>query len=144
MGASRFLARLNRIKEISSSDFIAVVQPGVKTLQLQDAVEKIGLYHPPDPASKANCSIGGNIATNAGGPRCLKYGVTRDFVLGIEVVLADGTVARLGSRTHKNKARFSLWSACLSGQQGLLGIVTEATSKKFFLIPPFRALPSSV
>jgi glycolate oxidase subunit GlcD len=136
-GIALSLARLNRIKEISSSDFIAVVQPGVKTLQLQEAVEKIGLYYPPDPASKADCSIGGNIATNAGGPRCLKYGVTRDFVLGIEVVLADGTVARLGSRTHKNKTGFDLVGLFV-GSEGLLGIVTEATLK-LLPLPPFRA-----
>ncbi|MGF2075903.1 FAD-binding oxidoreductase, partial [Enterococcus casseliflavus] len=82
------------------------VQPQVLTKTLQDAVEARGLFYPPDPASRADCSLGGNIATNAGGPRCLKYGVTRDYVLGLEVVLADGTIARLGSRTHKNKSGF--------------------------------------
>src|SRR2546429_9258653 len=76
------LARMNRIIEINERDFVAVVQPGVITQHLQDAVERHGLYYPPDPASRAECSIGGNIATNAGGPRCLKYGVTRDYVLG--------------------------------------------------------------
>ena len=80
------LERMNRIKEISVADFVAVVEPGVTTQKLQDAVEKRGLFYPPDPASRANSAIGGNIATNAGGPRCLKYGVTRDYVLGIEVV----------------------------------------------------------
>src|SRR3954468_20246871 len=78
------LARLNRIKEINAADFVAVVQAGVITKDLQDAVEKRRLYYPPDPASRAESFIGGNIATNAGGPRCLKYGVTRDYVLGLE------------------------------------------------------------
>jgi glycolate oxidase len=120
------LARMNRIREINPLDFVAVVQPGVITQRLQEAVEKRGLYYPPDPASRADCTIGGNIATNAGGPRCLKYGVTRDYVLGVEVVLSDGSVVRLGSRTHKNKTGFDL-ARLFVGSEGLLGIVTEAT-----------------
>src|ERR1700752_1714646 len=100
--------RMNRIKEINEHDFVAVVEPGVITHHLQRAVEKVGRFYPPDPASKADCSIGGNIATNAGGPRCLKYGVTREYVLGLEVVLADGAIVRVGSRTHKNKTGFDL------------------------------------
>src|SRR2546426_810986 len=75
------LERMNRIKEIHRTDFVAVVEAGVITKDLQDAVEELGLFYPPDPASRADCSIGGNLATNAGGPRCLKYGVTRDYVL---------------------------------------------------------------
>ncbi len=103
------LERMNRIKEINAADFVAVVQPGVDHGDnCRTAVEKRGLFYPPDPASRANNFIGGNIATNAGGPRCLKYGVTRDYVLGLEVVLADGTVVRLGGRTHKNKTGFDL------------------------------------
>lgn len=129
--------RLNRIKDISSEDFVAVVQPAVLTKQLQDAVEKLGLFYPPDPASRADCSLGGNIATNAGGPRCLKYGVTRDYVLGLEVVLADGTVTRLGSRTHKNKSGFDLWRFFV-GSEGMLGVITEATLK-LLPLPPDRA-----
>ncbi|MEK7707243.1 MAG: FAD-binding oxidoreductase, partial [Verrucomicrobiota bacterium] len=82
--------RLNRIREINPGDFVAVVQAGVITKDLQEAVEKRGLFYPPDPASRGESFIGGNIATNAGGPRGLKYGVTRDYVLGLEVVLADG------------------------------------------------------
>src|SRR6185503_8862593 len=131
------LARMNRIVEISARDFVAVVQPGVVTQQLQDAVERHGLYYPPDPASRADCSIGGNIATNAGGPRCLKYGVTRDYVLGLEVVLADGSVVQLGSRTHKNKTGFDL-TRLFVGSEGLLGVVTGATLK-LLPLPPFRA-----
>jgi glycolate oxidase subunit GlcD len=131
------LARMNRIKEINAADFVAVVQPGVNTAKLQQAVEKRGLFYPPDPASRADNFIGGNIITNAGGPRCLKYGVTRDYVLGLEVVLANGTVLRLGGRTHKNKTGFELHRLFV-GSEGLLGVVTEATLK-LLPLPPFRA-----
>lgn len=136
-GIALSLARMNRIKEINRQDFVAVVQPGVITQRLQEAAERQGLYYPPDPASRKDCSIGGNIVTNAGGPRCLKYGVTRDYVLGLEVVLADGSVARLGSRTHKNKTGFDL-ARFFVGSEGHLGIVTEATLK-LLPLPPFRA-----
>ena len=87
---------------------VAVVQAGVITKTLQDEVEKQGLFYPPDPASRVDCTLGGNIATNAGGPRCLKYGVTRDYVLGLEVVLADGRVLRTGRRTVKGVAGYDL------------------------------------
>ena len=90
------LERMNRIKEISAGDFVAVAEPGVILKTLQDAVERQALYYPPDPASRADCSLGGTVATNAGGPRCLKYGVTRDYILGVEAVLADGAVVALG------------------------------------------------
>ena len=136
-GIALSLERMKRIKEINVADFVAVVQPGVVTAILQEAVEKRRLFYPPDPASRADNSIGGNIATNAGGPRCLKYGVTRDYVLALEVVLADGTVLRLGRRTHKNKTGFELHRLFV-GSEGLLGIVTEATLK-LIPLPPFRA-----
>jgi glycolate oxidase len=131
------LERMDRIREISPTDFVAVVEAGVNTQKLQDKVEKLGLFYPPDPASRAQNFIGGNIATNAGGPRCLKYGVTRDYVLGLEVVLAQGTVVRLGGRTHKNKTGFEL-QRLFVGSEGLLGIVTEATLK-LLPLPPYRA-----
>ncbi len=131
------LARMNRILEIKPADFVAVVQAGANTQELQSAVEQLGLFYPPDPASKKDTSIGGNIVTNAGGPRCLKYGVTRDYVLGLQVVLADGTVVRLGGRTHKNKTGFELHRLFV-GSEGLLGVVTEATLK-LIPLPPFRA-----
>jgi glycolate oxidase len=136
-GIALSLEQMNCIKEINAGDFVAVVQPGVTTQQLQDAVEERGLFYPPDPASRADCSLGGNIATNAGGPRCLKYGVTRDYVLGLEVVLAGGAVVRLGGRTHKNKTGFD-FTRLLVGSEGLLGVVTEATLK-LLPLPPFRA-----
>jgi glycolate oxidase len=129
--------RMNRIKEINDDDFVGVVEPGVITAAFQEAAEKKGLYYPPDPASRADCSLGGNIATNAGGPRCLKYGVTRDYVMGLEVVLADGMVTKLGGRCHKNKAGFDLHRLFV-GSEGLLGVVTEATLK-LIPKPPFRA-----
>jgi len=131
------LARMNRIKEINGADFVAVVQAGVITQDLQEAVEKRGLYYPPDPASRAQSFIGGNIATNAGGPRCLKYGVTRDFVLGLEAVLANGAVVRVGGRTHKNKTGFD-FARLFTGSEGMLAVITEATLK-LLPLPPFRA-----
>ena len=136
-GITLSVARLNRIKEINNRDFVAVVQAGVVTKELQDAVEKKGLYYPPDPASRADSFIGGNIATNAGGPRCLKYGVTRDYVLGLKVVLACGAVVHLGGRCHKNKTGFDLHRLFV-GSEGMLGIVTEATLK-LIPLPPYRA-----
>ena len=129
--------RMGKILEINPADFIAVVQPAVNTAAFQAAVEKLGRFYPPDPASRANNSLGGNIATNAGGPRCLKYGVTRDYVLGLQVVLADGTIVRLGGRTHKNKTGFDLHRLFV-GSEGLLGVITEATLK-LLPLPPFRA-----
>ena len=131
------LERMNRLLEINGRDFVTVVQPAVNTEQLQLAVEKQGLFYPPDPASRANNFIGGNIATNAGGPRCLKYGVTRDYVLGLEVVLANGDIVRLGGRTHKNKTGFDLHRLFV-GSEGLLGVITEATLK-LIPLPPYRA-----
>ena len=120
------VARMNQILELSPPDGLAVVQPGVITKTLQDTAAEKGWYYPPDPASLKECSLGGNIATNAGGPRCLKYGVTKNYVMGLEVVLADGTITRVGGRCHKNKTGFSLTELFI-GSEGLLGIVTEAT-----------------
>ena len=134
-------SKMDRIKEVSAEDFVAVVEPGVITGQLQEAARRKGLFYPPDPASLKDCSIGGNIATNAGGPRCLKYGVTRNYVLGLEVVLADGTVARVGGRTHKNKTGFDL-VGLFTGSEGMLGIVTEATLR-LLPWPPARAVLSA-
>jgi glycolate oxidase len=136
-GIALSVARMNRIKKIHVADGVAVVQPGVITGELQAAVRAKGLFYPPDPASLADCSIGGNIATNAGGPRCLKYGVTRHYVLGLEVVLADGRVLHCGGRTHKNKQGFDLIGSFV-GSEGLLGVVTEATLR-LLPHPPARA-----
>lgn len=119
-------ARMNRILEIRPEDGVVVVQPGVITGDLQDAVRELGWDYPPDPASLKECSIGGNIATNAGGPRCLKYGVTRNYVLGLEVILADGRVMRCGGAVHKNKTGFDLIGLFV-GSEGMLGVVSEIT-----------------
>ena len=129
--------RMAKILEINERDFVAVVQPAVNTAEFQAAVEKQKLFYPPDPASRANNSLGGNIATNAGGPRCLKYGVTRDYVLGLEVVLTNGDIVKLGGRTHKNKTGFDLHRLFV-GSEGLLGVITKATLK-LIPLPPFRA-----
>jgi len=135
------LQRMNRILEINPADAVAVVQPGVITGHLQSEVRARGLYYPPDPASLKECSIGGNIATNAGGPRCLKYGVTRHYVLGLTVVLASGEVLKTGGRTHKNKTGFDL-TALFVGSEGLLGVVTEAILR-LLPLPPARATLSA-
>ena len=140
-GIALSLARMNKIKEIHFPDAVAVVQPGVITGVLQAAAKKKKLFYPPDPASLKDCSIGGNIATNAGGPRCLKYGVTRNYVLGLEVVLADGRILRTGGRTHKNKTGFDLIGMFV-GSEGLLGVVTEATLR-LLPLPPARATLSA-
>lgn len=118
--------RMKRIIGIHPEDGVAIVEPGVITGDLQQAVRAVGWDYPPDPASLKECSIGGNIATNAGGPRCLKYGVTRNYVLGLEVVLADGRVLRTGGRLHKNKTGFDLIGIFV-GSEGMLGVVTEIT-----------------
>ena len=133
--------RMNRIKEINDADFVAVVEPAVITGVLQEAAKKKGLFYPPDPASLKDCSIGGNIATNAGGPRCLKYGVTRPYILGLQVALADGTLVRVGGRTHKNKTGFDLVGMFV-GSEGMLGVITEATLR-LLPNPPARATLSA-
>ena len=134
-------ARLNKILEIHAGDFVAVTQPAVITGKLQEAARAQGLFYPPDPASLDHCSIGGNVATNAGGPRCLKYGVTRNYILGLEVALADGTLVRVGGRTHKNKTGFDLVGMFV-GSEGLLGVITEITLR-LLPMPPARATLSA-
>jgi FAD/FMN-containing dehydrogenase len=136
-GIALSLMKMARIKEINAADSVAVVEPGVITSVIQAKTRERGLFYPPDPASLKECSIGGNIATNAGGPRCLKYGVTRHYVLGLEVVLANGDVLRTGGRTHKNKTGFDLIGLFV-GSEGLLGVVTEATLR-LLPLPPARA-----
>jgi glycolate oxidase len=125
------LARMNRIIEISKDDGLAVAQPGVITQELQQAVESLGMFYPPDPASSYQCTIGGNVATNAGGPRCLKYGVTGDYVLGLRVCLPGGALMRLGGRTIKNVTEYNL-AQLFVGSEGTLGVMTEITLR---LIP---------
>ena len=140
-GIALSLARMNRIKEISFADSIAIVEPGVITAELQAKAREQKLFYPPDPASKKDCSMGGNVATNAGGPRCLKYGVTRNYVIGLEVVLASGEILRTGGRVHKNKTGFDLIGLFV-GSEGMLGVVTEITVR-LLPMPPARATLSA-
>jgi glycolate oxidase len=140
-GVALSLMRMNRIKEVHFADAVAIVEPGVITVDLKAAVRAQRLFYPPDPASMKDCSLGGNIATNAGGPRCLKYGVTRNYVIGLEVVLANGDVLRTGGRVHKNKTGFNLIGLFV-GSEGMLGVVTEITLR-LLPLPPARATLSS-
>ena len=118
------LTRMNRILEIDTDNLIAVVEPGVVTGRLQKEVERLGLFYPPDPASKDFSTLGGNIAECAGGPRCVKYGVTRDYVLGLEVVTPTGSIIHTGGRTMKNVVGYDL-TRLFVGSEGTLGIVTR-------------------
>ena len=116
--------RLNKILEIDPENMCAVVQPGVINADLQKAVTGYGLMYPPDPASMFVCTIGGNVALNAGGPRGVKYGVTRDYLLGLEVVLPSGEVIRTGGKALKNVSGYDL-TRLMCGSEGTLGILTE-------------------
>lgn len=120
------LTRMNSVLALNADALIAVVQPGVINADLSAQAVAAGVWYPPDPASWEFSTIGGNLATNAGGLCCVKYGVTRDAVLGLEVVLADGSVMRTGSRTVKGVAGYDLVSL-LVGSEGTLGVITEAT-----------------
>ncbi len=123
--------RLNRILHIDENNLQVTVEPGVITQVLQEAVQEKGLYYPPDPSSRGSCFIGGNIAENAGGARAVKYGVTKDFVLNLEVVLPHGAIIRTGANTLKNATGFNL-TQLITGSEGTLGIITKAVLR---LIP---------
>ncbi len=120
--------RMARIRDIDTESLLAVVEPGVVTGQFQSTVEEHGLFYPPDPASLDSCSLGGNVAENAGGPRAFKYGVTREYVLGLELCLMGGKSLRLGKRTVKGVTGLDLVSLVV-GSEGILGVVTEMTLK---------------
>jgi len=119
------LTRMNRILEIDEENRTARVEAGIITADLEAAVEKLGLFYPPDPSSNEQSTIGGNIACNAGGPRCLKYGVTGDYVMGLTVVLHDGQVLQTGGKAIKNVVGYDL-TALFVGSEGTLGVITEA------------------
>ncbi|HEY0803663.1 MAG TPA: FAD-linked oxidase C-terminal domain-containing protein [Pseudonocardiaceae bacterium] len=131
--------RMNEILEIDPDNRLAVVQPGVVNLDFRTAVEKHGLFYPPDPSSYDWCTIGGNLSTNAGGLCCVKYGVTTDSVLGLEVVLADGELLRTGRRTVKGVAGYDLTKLFI-GSEGTLGVITSAT----VALKPLPQAPSTL
>jgi glycolate oxidase len=119
------MTRMNHILEIDEVNTTASVEAGVVTADLQTAVEKLGLFYPPDPSSLQHSTIGGNIACNAGGPRCLKYGVTGDYILGLTIVLADGRILHTGSKCIKDVVGYDL-TALFTGSEGTLGVIAEA------------------
>jgi glycolate oxidase len=135
------MSRLNRILEVDAENQVAVVEPGVITGQFQTAVRKEGLFYPPDPASRDFCTMGGNVAECSGGPSAVKYGVTRDYVLGLEVVLPDGRLMHTGVRTAKGVVGYDL-TRLFIGSEGTLGIITKIvvrllalpTHKKTYLV----------
>jgi glycolate oxidase len=137
-GLTIALTRMDRILEIDRSNLVVVTQPGILNVDLKKAVAAEGLFYAPDPASYEICSIGGNLGTNAGGLCCVKYGQTRDSVLGLEVVLADGRVIRTGGRYVKDVAGYAL-THLFVGSQGTLGIITEATLR-LRPTPPERSM----
>ncbi|MCB0772422.1 MAG: FAD-binding protein, partial [Flavobacteriales bacterium] len=124
-GLGLSLVRMNAIVAIDEQNLQVTVEPGVITQVLQEAVAEKGLYYPPDPGSRGSCTIGGNLAENAGGPRAVKYGVTRDFVLNLEVVLPNGEVIWTGANTLKNATGYDL-TRLIVGSEGTLGIITKA------------------
>jgi glycolate oxidase len=125
------LERLNRILEIDTANLQAIAEPGVTTQNFQEAVEKQGLFYPPDPASRGTCTLGGNLAECAGGPRAVKYGVTKDYVLGLEAVLPTGAIINAGGRVLKNVSGYNL-TQLIIGSEGTLAIITKII---FRLIP---------
>ena len=135
-GVVLVMSRLNRILEISRSDLVAVVEPGVILTRLKKAVELEGLYYPPDPASADFCTIGGNVAECAGGAVAVQYGVTRDYVLGLEVVLPTGELITAGTRTMKGVVGYDLTRLFL-GSEGTLGVITRITVR-LVAKPPAR------
>jgi glycolate oxidase len=123
--------KMNQILKIDEQNLQVITQPGVITQVLQETVKEKGLFYPPDPSSKGSCFIGGNVAENAGGPKAVKYGVTKDYVLNLEVVLANGEVIWTGANTLKNSTGYNL-TQLMVGSEGTLGIVTQIVLK---LIP---------
>ena len=125
------LSGMKQIKDIDRQEGIAIVEPGVILADLQRAVESEGLFYPPDPNSLDDCTLGGNVAENAGGPRAFKYGVTRDYVLGMDVLLIGGQRLHVGRRTRKGVTGYDV-TALLVGSEGTLGVIGDITLK---LIP---------
>ncbi len=127
-GVTLVMTRMNRILDIDEENMTATVETGLVTGKLQDAVEKLGLFYPPDPASLKTSTIGGNVAMGAGGPRAVKYGVTKDYVLALEVVLPDGEIVDLGARTVKSVVGYDI-TRLMIGSEGTLGVITKIMLK---------------
>jgi len=143
------LERMNRIREIDRRNLVAVAEAGVVTAELQRAVEAVGLFYPPDPSSRESCQLGGNIAEDAAGPRSAKYGTTRRYVLGLEAVLADGSLLTTGGKNRKDATGYNL-TQLLVGSEGTLAVVTAATLRllarpaaTLTMILPFAALEAA-
>lgn len=118
------LEKMRKMLDVDTKNMTVVVEPGIINGRLQEEIESLGYFYPPDPASMKTCSIGGNVATNAGGPRAIKYGVTRDYVMGLEAVLPDGTVITVGGKTYKRVVGYDLRNL-LIGSEGTLAIFTK-------------------
>ena len=127
-GVTMVMTRMNRILEIDEENLTATVEPGLVTGKFQEAVEKVGLFYPPDPASLKTSTLGGNVAMGSGGPRAVKYGVTKDYVLALEVVLPDGEIINMGAGTVKSVVGYD-FTRLMVGSEGTLGIVTKITLK---------------
>ncbi len=125
------MSRFNKIIEIDTLNFQATVEPGVITQVFQEEVEKLGLFYPPDPASRGSCHLGGNLAECSGGPRAVKYGVTKDYVLGLEAVLPTGEIINAGGKVLKNVTGYNL-TQLIIGSEGTLAVITKIY---FRLIP---------
>jgi glycolate oxidase len=136
VGICLSLEKFNRIREINRQDFYAVAEAGVITQNLQEEVEKVNLFYPPDPASRGTSQLGGNLAECAGGPRAVKYGVTKDYVLGLETVLPNGEIMRMGAPVLKNVTGYNL-AQLIIGSEGTLAIVTSLVLRLISL-PRFR------
>ena len=130
------MERMNRILRVDTANLQAEAEPGVITEKFQEAVEAHGLYYPPDPASRGSCTLGGNIAECAGGPRAVKYGVTKDYVLALDAVLPTGAMIRAGSGVLKNVTGYNL-AQLIIGSEGTLAVVTKITVR-LIPLPPFR------
>lgn len=134
--------KMNKILSIDKENRVAVLQPGVVNMEFQKELTKYGLYYPPDPGSMAVTTMGGNVAENAGGPRAVKYGVTKDYLLGLEVVLASGQILRTGGKTLKNVTGYNL-TQLFCGSEGTLGLITEITLKLLPLPESRRTLQAA-
>lgn len=142
-------AALNRILRIDEQNLQAIVEPGVITQQFQEAVEQLGLYYPPDPSSRGSCFIGGNLAESAGGPRAVKYGTTRDYVLNLELALPSGELIWTGANVLKNATGYNL-TQLVVGSEGTLGVITKAVFRlipypkhNLLMLVPFKSLESA-